>query len=156
MSSSTVSVLTAVLILAAAIWLGGLVTIAVVARVASATLVPSARVEFFQGLGRAYGVVGGTALVIAYGTGAALVHDRPWDGLLTGTAVVAAALAATLAAGIVQARRMTRLRRSAIDGGADAGLAEQVRHGAQRAGALRGLIGMLSLGLLALGVAVGT
>ena len=51
--------LTAVLLLATAVWIGGLVAIFVVARVAHATLGPAERVAFFRGLGRAYGLAGG-------------------------------------------------------------------------------------------------
>jgi uncharacterized membrane protein len=155
MSHTASAAVTGLLIFAAAIWIGGLFAIAVVARVASRTLTPAARVEFFRGLGRTYGIVGTTALLFAYGTGASLVYGRHWDGLLTATAVVATALAVSLAAGVVQARRMTRLRSRALAAD-DAELSTQVRRGAGRAGALRGLIALLSLTLLALGVVIGS
>ncbi|MGH3192754.1 MAG: hypothetical protein ACRDPY_50805 [Streptosporangiaceae bacterium] len=45
--------LTAVLVLATAVWVGGLAAIFVVARVAHATLAAAERVAFFRGLGRA-------------------------------------------------------------------------------------------------------
>lgn len=80
--------------------IGGLVAIAVVARVATGTLDPGARVAFFRALGRAYGVVGTLALALGYGAGAALVYDRPWDGLLSATATVAGGLVATTAFGV--------------------------------------------------------
>jgi hypothetical protein len=51
--------LTAVLVLAAAVWIGGLVAMFVVARVAQATLGAAERVAFFRSLGRVYGLVGG-------------------------------------------------------------------------------------------------
>lgn len=156
MSQPTSSVLTGVLVLAAAVWVGGLVAIALVARVATATLDPSGRIAFFRGLGRTYGVVGTTALAVAYASGAALVYDRDWDGVLIAAAVVATALAATLAVGVAQARRMSRLRRRALEHADDAHLAQRVRRGAGRAGALRGLIALLSLALLSLGVLLGT
>jgi uncharacterized membrane protein len=156
MSETTTAVLTGVLIFAATIWVGGLVAIAVVARVAAATLDPAGRVAFFRGLGRAYGVVGTAALATAYGVGAALVHDRAWDRALTATAVVAAALAVILAIGVAQARRMTRLRRRALDHPDDTELTAQVRRGAGRAGMLRSFIALLSLTLLSLGVLLGT
>ena len=88
-------VLQFVLVLATSIWVGGLVTIAVVARVASRTLAPVERVHFFRGLGRTYGPVGGVALVTALGTGAALVVDQPLDGLVVAGSVVAGALVVT-------------------------------------------------------------
>lgn len=73
-------------ILATSVWVGGLVAIAVVPRVATRTLDPGAEVAFFRALGRTYGVVGTLALALAYGAGAALLLDRPWDALLTATA----------------------------------------------------------------------
>jgi uncharacterized membrane protein len=147
-------VLTGLLILATSVWLGGLVTIAIVARVAARALDPAARVALFRGLGRSYGFVGTAALVVAYGTGAALMRGHPWDLARIAAALVAVALAATLGVGIVQARRMTRLRRRALDEPGDTVLAMRVRRGALRAAMLRGLIAVLSLSLLALGVRI--
>jgi uncharacterized membrane protein len=156
MSHTNAAVLTGVLIFTGAVWVGGLIAITVVARVATATLDPAGRVALFRGLGRTYGVIGIAALAVAYGTGAALVYNRDWDGVLTATLVVAAALALILALGVAQARRMTRLRRYALDHPDDAGVATRVRHGAGRAGALRGVIALLSFALLSLGVLIGS
>jgi hypothetical protein len=74
--------LAAVLVLATAVWIGGLIVIFVVARVARATLRTTERVAFFRGLGRAYGPVGGGALAAALATGAVLATQHPWDGQL--------------------------------------------------------------------------
>jgi hypothetical protein len=147
---------TGLLITATAVWVGGLVAIAVVARVASRTLEPAARVSFFRGLGRSYGIVGTIALAVVYGTGASLVYGRSWDGRLTATAIVATALVVVTGIGIAQARRMSRLRRLALDQSDDRELVNRVRGGAARAGALRALIALLSFALLALGVLLGT
>lgn len=148
--------LAGVLILAAAVWIGGFVAIVVVARVASRTLGPAERVPFFRALGRTYGVVGTVALAVALGTGTSLVYGRPWDGALIATVVVAVALVATLATGVVQARRMTRLRRDALSHPGDASLAARVRRRARGAAVLRAMIGALTLALLALGVLLAT
>jgi len=79
----------------------------------------------------------------------------PSEDLATvAAAVVAVALAATLGMGMVQARRMTQLRRRALEQPRDTALATRVRRGAVRAEVLRGLIGVLSLTLLALGVRI--
>jgi uncharacterized membrane protein len=156
MSDTTSAVVTGVLIFAGAIWVGGLVAITIVARVATATLDPAGRVAFFRGLGRTYVFVGTAALAVAYLAGAALVYDRDWDGTLTATAAVATALALILAFGVAQARQMTRLRRDALDHPDDANVAARVRRGAGRAGALRGFIALLSLALLSLGVLIGS
>ena len=149
------TVLTGLLILATAVWVGGFAVIAVVAHVARRTLPPSSRVALFQGLGRTYGLVAAVALASAYGVGAILLYGRAWDGQLSATAVVAVALPVATAVGVAQARRMSRIRQHALDQPADALLAEQIRRGARHAAALRALIGVLSLALLALGIMLG-
>ncbi len=155
MGDTTTTVLAGLLIFGTSVWIGGLIAIAVVARVASATLEPAARVAFFRSLGRSYGVVGTVALVLAYGTGAALVSGRSWTGAPIAAVVLAAVLAATLAVGVAQARRMTRLRSGLLDTN-DGAAAAEVRRGAGRAGALRATIALLSLALLAVGVVLAT
>jgi hypothetical protein len=148
--------LTAVLILATAVWIGGLVAIFVVARVAHATLGAGERVAFFRGLGRAYGLVGGGALAAALASGDVLASRYRWDGQLTASTVVAAGLVAATVAGMTQARRMTRLRQDALDGTGSAELAAKVRRGALNAAAVRVTIAALSLALLALGTVIAT
>lgn len=156
-SHDTSAVVTGILILASCVWVGGLVTIAVVARAASRALEPPARVALFRVVGRMYNVVGNTALAVAFGAGAYLVYGRPWDGRLTAAAVLATVLTAALGVGIAQARRMTRLRQRMHDAAADrADLAAAVRRGAAQAGMLRGVIALLSLALLAVGILLGT
>lgn len=147
--------LTFVLVVATSIWVGGLVAIAVVARVASRTLSAADRVTFFRALGRAYGVVGGSALVTALVAGAVLVVDEPLDGPVSAGLAVAIALVATTVVGVVQARRMTELRRRAAVGVDHPQLRDNVRRGARRAAELRGLIGALSVALVFLGVLAG-
>lgn len=144
-----VSALTVVLALSTAVWVGGYVAIAVVARVATRTMDDAARVAFFRDLGRAYLITGGSALVLALISGGALLAGHPWDGWSTAVVALAAALILTTITGILQARRMTRLRSRALE---QPELRERVRHDARRAGMLRGLIGALSLALLVLGV----
>jgi hypothetical protein len=145
-------VLQGFLVLATAIWVGGLVAIFVVARVATRTLPPRERVALFRGLGRAYGPVGGIALAVALGCGAALLYGHSWDGTVIAATVVAASLVAVTGAGVTQARRMTRLRKAALRQPGDTKLAVRVQRGAASAAALRGAIACLSLALIALGV----
>ena len=148
--------LTAVLVLATSVWVGGLAAILVVARVAHATLGAAERVRFFRGLGRAYGLVGSVALTAALASGAVLAAASPWDGQLTAGTVVAAGLVAATVAGVTQARRMTRLRQAALREPGDPGLTARVRRGARNATALRAAIAVLSLVLLALGAVIAT
>lgn len=147
-------VLTFFTLLGACVWLGGFIAIGVVARSARATLERPAQVAFFRALGRSYGIVGSVALLIALGCGAALLTERSWDGAGLAAIIVACALVLATVAGVVQARGMTRLRRRAIEDDADERLAAQVRAGARRARILRSAIGLLSIALLALGVAL--
>lgn len=156
MPDITKAALLGVFILASAVWIGGFVAVVVVARVANRTLPPIQRVAFFAGLGRAYGVVGGSALVVAMGTGAGLVADRRWDATLAAATAVAAALVVSTVIGVAQARRMTRLRRSSLQQPDNVLLARRVQQGARRAAVLRAGIGLLSLALIALGVLVAT
>jgi len=145
--------LVAIHVLAASIWVGGLVAIFVVARAASATLEPAQRIAFFRSLGRSYGIVGSVALLVALASGALLLRGHPWDGTLIAAAAVAGALLVALAAGMAQARAMTRLRRRALaapDGAPD----PEVRKGAALATALRATIGLLTLILVVLGSAL--
>ncbi len=139
------------LVFGASVWVGGLVAIFVVARVAQRTLQPRERVAFFRGLGRAYGPVGGVALALALGCGAALLAGHAWDGTLIAATVLAVCLVGATAAGVVQARRMTRIRRAALQQ-PDAKLSASVRRGAISAGVLRAAIAAFSLALIALGV----
>jgi len=148
--------LAAVLVLATAVWIGGLVAIFVVARVARASLRPAERVAFFRGLGRAYGLVGGTTLTVALASGAVLAATYRWDGQLAAGAVIAAGLAAATVAGVIQARRMTRLRQDALRDPSTPGLTAKVRRGARNAAVLRTAIAALSLALLALGTVIAT
>lgn len=143
--------LVAVNLVASSIWVGGLVAIFVVARAAEATLGPVQRIEFFRALGRRYGMVGGAALLVAIATGAVLLDDHPWEGMLVATALLAASLLGVTAIGMAQARRMTRLRRHSLT---DPALAERVRHGALTATALRATIAVLTLALVVLAAAL--
>lgn len=143
--------LVALELVAAAIWVGGLVAIFIVARVASATLAPPQRIALFRVLGRTYAIVGSLALLVAIAVGAILLDDHPWDSLLIATAIVAGALILALSIGMAQARSMTRLRRRAIE---SPELGDGVRRGAVLAATLRGLIALLTLALVVLAAAL--
>jgi uncharacterized membrane protein len=156
MSDTTQAVLLGVFTLASCIWVGGYVAIAVVARTAVQTLDAGNRVAFFRSLGRSYLWVGTPALVVALGTGAGLLTDHAWTGTVTAAVVVAAALVASLAFGVAQARRMTRLRAAALAQSQNAELQQRVARGARGATILRAAIGLLSFALIALGALLAT
>ena len=155
-SPASDAVLVGGLVLATSIWIGGIVTIVIVARVARRTLAPTDRVAFFRGLGVAFGPVGAAALLVALALGAVLAFRRPWDPTLTVAVVVAVVLLVVTAWGIVQARSMTRLRARSLQHPDDVALARGVQAGATRAMALRAAITALTLVLLGLGAAIAT
>jgi hypothetical protein len=155
-SDTTQAVLLGVFTLASCVWMGGYVAIAVVARAATRTLDPAQRVAFFRALGRSYLRVGAPALLVALGTGAGLASGESWGGVLVATVAVTAALLGSLAIGVVQARRMTRLRAAALAEPHDDRISRQVRQGARIATVVRAAIGLLSLALIALGALLAT
>ncbi len=136
--------------LAGSIWVGGFIVIAIVTRIARRQLGPPQQVAFFRVLGRRYGTVGGTALLMTLAVGAILLSDHGWDGTALAATLVAIALVGATVAGVLQARGMTRLRAQAAVAPADEALPERVRRGASRALALRATIGALTLALLLL------
>lgn len=69
---------------------------------------------------------------------------------------MATALVISLAVGVVQARRMTRLRAAALAAPEQLELKRRVSHGAHSAALLRAAIGLLSLALIALGSLLAT
>ncbi|TWP36053.1 hypothetical protein [Leekyejoonella antrihumi] len=140
--------------LSSAIWVGGYVAIAVVARVAVTTLNAPAKVAFFRALGRTYGVVASVALVVMLGTGAGLMTQIHWGGTAYATAGLAVLLVVVTVVGVAQARRMTRLRRALLDRPTDEALAARIDRDARAAAWLRALIGLLTLVLIALGSAL--
>ena len=145
---ASATALVAVHLLAAAIWIGGFVAIGVVGRVARRTLDPPARIAFFRGLGRSYGVLGGASLAVALGTGAALLPGSISAPANVAAVCLAVALVAATAAGVRQARAMTRLRTRALT---DPAAGERLRAASTRATILRAAIGLRTLGLLGLG-----
>lgn len=142
------------LMLGAAVWIGGFVTIVMVSWVASKTLRPSDRIAFFRRLGRVYGLTAAAALVLVIAGGGVLVRTRTWNGALTAASVVTAALVVTTAVGVAQAHAMTRRRGSALRDPGNPVLAARVARGARMATLLRALIAALSLVLFALAAAL--
>jgi uncharacterized membrane protein len=137
--------LVAALLLSQAVWVGGLVVIYVVARVARRTLSSQQQAEFFRALGRTYAPVGGAALALCLATGSVLARDQAWRGRMVVAAVLAAALVVVTTLGVVQARAMSRLRHAAIE--APDGTC-RIEPYARRASSLRGLIALLTLALV--------
>lgn len=146
------AILLGLLLLSSAIWIGGWVSLLVVARSTTATLSREARVAFFRHFGRRYGIVSTGALIVALIAGSLLLATAPWTALSACLVVMGAILVAALCIGIFQARRMTRLRRALLAASGDTTLVSRVARGARVAIGLRGAIGAISLVMLVLAV----
>ncbi len=145
------TVLVAVELLAAGIWVGSLVCLALVSSVARRVLDASSRIAFFRGIGSVYGIVGTAALLVAIAAGGALA-GRPaqWNSTVTAAIALSFVLVALTVVGMMQARAMRVRRQHAVDVPSNV-TADAVRRGAALAGALRGAMSLLTLVILVLG-----
>ena len=150
--AAVAGVLLGLLLVASAIWLGGWVALVVVARSTTATLPRADRVAFFRHFGKRWGIVSTIALLVAYASGLALLIASGWTAMSTALVVIAAAILVVLGIGVLQARRMSRLRASAVAEPGNADLTERVRRGGRQATTLRAGIGVLSFAMLVLAV----
>lgn len=146
--------LVAVLLLGSCVWIGGFVTIVVLARSARRALEDPARVRLFRDFGRSYLPVAAGALALVVVAGGLLLATRPWDGRSLTTVLLAVAVVLATAVGVVQARRMTRLRSRALRKPESASLAARVARGARYATVLRAGIGVLTLALFGSAIAL--
>lgn len=143
--------LVAVELLAASVWVGSLASLAVVARVARRVLDPRSRVVFFRVLGQHYAVVGPVSLLVSIGVGLAIAWPpSQWSAFLASAVGLAGALVVATAAGMAQARAMTRRRQKAVSAPDEAAPAQAVRRGRLVAGGLRGLMAALTVAIVVL------
>lgn len=139
-------------LIAAAVWAGGLVMLAIVSGIARAKLDERERVELFRALGRRFGLVAIAAAAVLALTGAEMASDRlaswsalsetEWGKLIAAkTVLFALALALTLLHALVLGPRIRRsrerLQASPGDEAAEAAL--------RRAGAASGMIQVVIL-----------
>lgn len=149
------TVLIAIEMLAVSIWVGSLVCLALVAKVAREELDEASRVALFRRIGRLYSVIGTSSLLVAIGAGVAIAWPLSHAGAAGAVMVVlTGALLLATGTGMVQARRMTVRRRRVIEKPDDERASSAVRRGAALAGALRGSIALLTLVILLLGAYV--
>jgi hypothetical protein len=145
-------VLVAVAMLAASVWVGSLVSLAVVSAAARRTLDARSRVALFRTVGRTYQYVGTGSLLLAIGIGLGLGWPvSELDGGLRSELVLGVVLVLVSVLGMAQAKRMTVARRRALEHSEDAGALVLVRRGARTAAALRGLIATVTLAMVLLG-----
>lgn len=147
--------LVAVELIAACIWVGSLVCLALVVNVARSVLDGPSQVIFFRGIGRRYAIVGTGSLLVAIGAGLALAWPpSSWSGTIDATVALAGVLVLTTTAGMAQARTMTILRRRTMSIPEDHNAGRAVRRGRLLAGALRGLMAFVTLAIVVLAAQV--
>jgi hypothetical protein len=140
--------------LAASVWIGSFVCLAVVARVAHRTLDGRSSVALFRALGRTYRILGTGALLVALGMGLALTWPVPTTRVALTIVACSAVLVVLTGAGMAQAHRMTARRAHALRHPDDTAAARLVRRGAVAAAILRGLIGASTLVIVVLAAAL--
>lgn len=148
---TTSTPLVAVELVAASIWVGSLVCLVVVTAAARRVLDTPSQVALFRAVGRRYGLVGTTALLVAIGAGLALSWPpAAWSPITDSAVALAGLLVIASGVGMAQARAMTRLRRQATSAPEDQGLAVSVRRGRLLANMLRGLMAAVTLAIVVL------
>ena len=147
-------ILAGLLILGSGVWIGGFVAIVVFNASSKKALGRPERIALFRELGRRYIKVAGVALALVAVPGAVLLADRPADGFTVAVLVLALALIAVTWIGVRQARSMTRMRKAGLAHPEDTTHAAAIERASRAASVLRAGIGLLSLVLLAVAVAM--
>lgn len=138
-------------LLASCIWVGSMVCLAVVASTARRVLDGRNQVTFLQAIGRRYSRIGTGSLLVAIGAGLWLVWPpSQWSWTIDAAVGIAGGLILATAAGMAQARAMTRLRRRSIADPDDVRAARAVQKGRRVATALRGLMASSTLAIVVL------
>lgn len=146
-------VLVGLLILASSVWIGGFVALVVFSASSKKTLGRPERIALFRQVGHRYLRIAAVAFVLVVVPGAVLLAARPFDGFTIAVLVFAVAIVAVTWFGVRQARAMTRMRKAALahpDDGAHAA----IDRAARRSTLLRAGIGVLSLALFVIGIAM--
>jgi putative copper export protein len=138
-------------LIAAAVWAGGLVFLAIALVAARRTLADRDRIAFFRAVGRSFAIVGGLALLVLLATGSELASDRDaWDTLGEGTyggtllaklILVGVVIVLTVVHSVLQGPALSRLRERAAEHPDDVALAAEIR----RKSALAGVVSLLNL-----------
>jgi uncharacterized membrane protein len=140
----TAQILLSLNVLAAMVWTGGLVAIAVSTIAARETMPAHRQVDFFRSLGRRWALVSGLALALFAVTGIGLA-GAPGDWSSTERAVAALTLAVALLTllGVRNARTVQRLRAQSLESRGRAG--SELERARRTANLLRGLIALATL-----------
>jgi hypothetical protein len=139
-------------LLAVSIWVGSLVCLAVVANAARSVLDTHTQIAFFRTVGRRYGVLGTTALLVAIGCGLMLSWPPlSWPAVTQAAVGIGGALVIVSVVAMGQARAMTTLRSHASAAPGDRAMGAAVRRGRKIADGLRGVMALLTLAVIVLG-----
>ena len=149
-------------LIAAAVWVGGMVMLALAVGAARRTVAEDERIALFRSLGRRFAVAGGIAMVVLIATGTDMASDRlpSWSALtdtdygerlLDKLAVVAVVIALTLFHSMVQGPALSRLREQAAEHPEDEALQREIRRKAARSGVVSvlNLVATLAIVVLA-------
>lgn len=143
-----------IITLGGGLWMGGFIAIMIVSTTSKTSLGAQDRIALFRGLGRSYLRVAIVAFLAVVIPGAVLLAFRPWDGYSLAIVVLAAALVVVTALGVRQARQLTRMRKAAAESPNDGTSAATLARKAAAARILRTAIGLLSLAIFAVVVAM--
>jgi uncharacterized membrane protein len=136
-------------LIAAAVYVGGVVFLGIAASAARNTVSPRERIVLLRVIGRRFLLLSGGALAILIGTGAMMASDGDYgDKLNQKLGVVAIAVALTYYHSFIQGPALSRLREQALDRPGDATLAAEIRHRSAQAGIVQVLILISTLAIL--------
>ena len=146
-------------LIGAAVWVGGMVMLALAVGAARRTVAEDERVALFRALGRRFAVAGGIAMLVLIATGTDMASDRlpTWDALtdtdygerlLEKLALVGVVIALTLFHSLVQGPALSRLREQAVERPDHDELAREIRRKAARSGIVSAVNLLATLAIL--------
>ena len=147
-------VLVGLLILASGVWIGGFVALIVFSASSRKTLGRPERIALFRQVGHRYLRIAVAAAVLVVIPGAILLAVRPFDGFTITVLALVVAIVAVTWIGVRQARAIGRMRKAALTHPDDDTQAAAIDRAAARATLLRAGIGVLSLALFVVGIAM--
>jgi len=135
-------------LIAAAVWVGGVVFLGIAATAARKTVSPRERIALFGEIGTQFLRTAAAALAVLIATGTDMADGTYSDRLRQKLVVVAIAVALTAYHSFVQGPALSRLREEALDRPDDAELGAQVRRRSAQAGVVQVLILVSTLAIL--------
>src|SRR3954447_10960479 len=143
-------------LMAAAIWVGGVVFLGIAATAARNTVSPRERIALFRAIGRQFLRTAAAALAVLIATGTDMADGTYSDRLRQKLVVVGIAVALTAYHSFVQGPALSRLRERALDHPDDTALAAEIRRRSAQAGIVQVLILVSTLGILVMAARLST